>query len=154
MLERKRFIIDPENKRAEEVRANGIRYLQTLEITKPVEVIIRRYRRSLTDEQRGWFHKLCTMLGDEVGEQMGDIKQMVKQRVYGTEEHYVGGKAYTITPSSETDDEGEKRSVFDYAKLTDEVYRMGGEAGVSLPEPDPMLARRMKRRTHPEPEGL
>lgn len=144
-MKARRFVLDDTDKRSELWRANCLAYIKALKAPKPMEIIVRRYKRDKTAEQRGWFHSLCTLLGADVGYSMGAVKEIVKQRVFGTDTVAVGPRTYTVTPSSERDDDGEERKTDEYAKLIDEIYLLGAEAGIVLPDPDPMLARRMRR---------
>lgn len=139
MLKKKRYIL-----RGEEQLRNCLRYL-TEEVTlpdgkeqkKPYAVTIEPHVESLSREQQGWFHFLCEYLGNQIGYTEGEIKDMVKERVFGVDEKMgPDGKVYRFVKSSQYTEDGKKRNKIDYGRLIDGVYLLGGEAGVILPEPD------------------
>jgi len=144
----KTYILDP-HFRPEDIRANAINFITALILApqdKPVEIRIRTHTKTKSEEQRAWFHKCCQTLGDAIGEPMGHIKELVKQRVFGVDVVKIGKKSYVITSSSERDEDGELRSTVDYGRLIDDLYLLAAEAGVALPDPDPRLRRNVKRR--------
>ena len=101
---------------------------------RPYRVTIEPDFQDLTVEQRGGFHFLCGLLGKQTGYTEGEIKEMVKERVWGRDEK-IGpdGRVYQVLRSSEHDLDGKTTNVIDYAALIDDVYILGGEAGVVLP---------------------
>ena len=144
----KTYILDPQF-HTDRIRGNAIAFIHELKVDekdKPVEIRIRTKVKTKSEEQRAWFHKCCQTLGDAIGEPMGHIKELVKQRVFGVDVVKIGKKSYVITSSSERDDDGELRSTVDYGRLIDDLYLLAAEAGVALPDPDPRLRRNVKRR--------
>jgi hypothetical protein len=128
----RKFIIRKDDRNRDRIKANCLRAVSEVEAVIPgdVEVVIKKHVRNKTGEQRGWFHKLCQMLGDELGYTMGEIKELVKKDILGTREIRIGDRCTEVTESSE-------QQLRDrYSDLIEGVYRIGAEAGVVLPNPD------------------
>ena len=134
---KKRYVMHKDDKRKEIIRNNAVNYLKQVNLDKSVEVVIRQHRKSRTDEQRGGFHFLCETLGNRLGYTQGEIKDMVKQHVYGVHEVTVGERVYLVTESSEVNEDGEPRDTLDYGRLIDGIYNLAAEAGEVLPILDP-----------------
>lgn len=132
---KKKFIIDKDNENNKDVARLAVRFIKALCFEQSWEVIIKPYRKSLTEEQSGFFHVLCKYLADETGYRPKEIKIMVKQYVYGTKYKTVGGKRFVITESSVTDEDGESRSAKEYSELIEGIYELAAQAEVVLPPP-------------------
>ena len=133
----KRYILHADDKHKESVKANALSFISNLSMDKSVEIIIRRYRKSHSDEQRGSFHFLCQVFGDRLGYTKGEIKEMVKKHVYGVRTVHVGSKCFEVTESSEVDENGEPRDTLDYGRLIEGIYILAAEVGEILPALDP-----------------
>ena len=136
-MNEKRYVLHKDDPRKEIIRANAVNYLQNANLEKSVEIIIRPHRKSLTEEQRGGFHFLCQTLGDRLGYTLGEVKEMVKQHVYGSRTVKCGGHVFQVTESSEVNEDGELRDTLDYSRLLDGVYLLAAEAEEILPQLDP-----------------
>ena len=133
----KRYVLHKDDQRKELIRRNAVHYINQANLDKSLEIIIRPHRMSHTEFQRGGFHFLCKVLGDRLGYTLGEIKEMVKQHVYGMRTVNCGGHTFQVTESSEVNEDGEIRDTLDYSRLIDGVYRLAGEAGEVLPILDP-----------------
>ena len=69
--------------RSEQVRSNLLEYIRNLPLEPVMRISIKRHVNSKTEHQRGWFHKLCAMWGEELGMQAGDMKEIAKAKLFG-----------------------------------------------------------------------
>lgn len=113
------------------------------QVRRPYQVEIDKHVVSVKDEQRGGLHLLIGILARETGYTEGEMKLIVKERVWGCE-HKRGpdGRMYVFIRSSEHDESGKPTSAVDYSPLIDECYKLGGDLGIVLPELDPKLRKR------------
>ena len=100
-----------------------------------MEVIIQPHIDKKTDEQRAWFHVLCREMSAETGYTEGQIKEIIKQDVFGISEIFIGNRERYTTCSSEIDENGEPRSKPSYTQLIEGAYQLAAEAGIQLPNP-------------------
>ena len=80
-----------------DVRGRLIQTIEQLPVDKTWEVVIKPYVSQKTAEQRGWFHALCGIFGDEVGLTKGNIKEIVKSQIFGWEKINYGGIQGVLT---------------------------------------------------------
>lgn len=114
-----------------EIKHNLIRQINSLDPGKVWDIEIKEYRKPKSVSQRGWFHTLCKMLGDELGIPEGQIKELAKAQLFGWRQVTLGGVTFPVADGS-----SEKLNKLEYSGLIETVYRLGSEAGVSLPEAD------------------
>ncbi len=98
----------------------------------PMSVTIEPYIEGHSKEQRALFHVLCRQWGNQVGYTEGQVKEAIKQHVYGTDSIELGGKCITVTGSTETTSDGKLRDKSDYSELIEHAYRLAAEDGVIL----------------------
>lgn len=98
----------------------------------PLLLTVEPYIEGHSKEQRGLFHALCRQWGNEVGYTEGQVKEAIKQHVYGTDTVEIGGKVVTVTGSTEHTAEGKIRDKKDYSELIEHTYRLAAEDGVIL----------------------
>jgi hypothetical protein len=79
--------------------------------------------RNKSQEQRGFFHAICTEIGEQIGMTMGQVKEAVKIEHFGFEEYRIFGKWYRGLQSSEDADRE------NYSKLIDTAIRWAAEEG-------------------------
>lgn len=77
-----------------------------------------------TAAQRNAFHKLCRLIGKELGETPAHVKWAVKVEHFGLDEFKIGNKWYRAVKSSED----AKR--MEYSELIETAYRWAAEQGV------------------------
>lgn len=144
MKNERRFICE-----SERIRDNCIAHLLALPVpvegetdeqrkarrARTWEVEIRPYVKSKTAEQRAGFHWLCTILGNELGYDMDDIKEAAKRMALGTKEIRIGSDTFEVVKSSERND-GRPVNRIEYGALIDATYRLGSQAGITLPALD------------------
>lgn len=119
--------------RSERIKDNCVQNIRDIEIVEGryKRVTIADHVNSKTAQQRGWFHKLCAILGDEIGMQAGDIKEIAKAKLFGWRQVEYGGVTLTMA-----DGHSERLSAKRYGELIDTVYLLAGESGIQLPPPD------------------
>lgn len=120
----KRFIIN-----SKQVKLNAIAAVKQIMGADGMEVIIRPHKEDKTGEQRGWWHAMLKMIGDETGYTTEEVKELVKKSILGTKQITIGGKSMEVTESSEQLDK------MGYSELIDATYRLAAEAGIVLPNP-------------------
>lgn len=106
------------------------------------EVEVRPYVETLKDWQRGGLHFLINILAEETGYTPGEMKLIIKQRVWGVDEK-VGpdGRTYTFIRSSEHDENGRPTNKLEYSPLITECYVLGADLGITLPALDRWRSR-------------
>ena len=97
-----------------------------------MEVTIEPYVEKHSKDQRNLFHALCRQWGNECGYTMGQVKEAIKQHVYGTDSIEMGGRTVTVTGSTEVDADGKIRDKTDYSELIEHTYRLAAEDGIIL----------------------
>ena len=115
---------------SKQIKINAINAVKEIMGDDDMDVIIQKHKHDKTAEQRGWFHSLCKMLGDECGYTLEEVKELVKKDIIGTKLVTIGSKTKEVTESSEGLDK------MGYSELIEGIYRLGAEAGVVLPNPD------------------
>ncbi len=124
-----KFILWPEKP---DIKVNCLDAVNGLDPEKTWDVVIKRHVNSKTKKQRGWFHVLCQILGDEIGMHEGQIKEIAKAQLFGWKKFTYGGVELVMA-----DGHSETLNGIRYGQLTDIVYQMGSDAGIQLPPPDP-----------------
>jgi hypothetical protein len=97
--------------------------LKNISLEKPVKVTVSEYKENKTDEQRSAFHILCRVLGQELGYNENEMKQVIVAEVYGSQQ-VLGHEVYQSTEKLKRDD---------YASLITQIYIIAGGLGVQLP---------------------
>ena len=123
------FILRNDNT-LERVKAGLYHELKAANYDKPIQVTLSLYKEDKTGEQRGLFHTLCKLLGDELGYTLHEIKELVKAEMLPSKMVTVAGITKEITESSE------KLKRDGYSELIEATYRLAAEAGVVLPLPN------------------
>ena len=98
----------------------------------PIEITIEPYVEKHSNEQRALFHVLCREWGNQAGYTEGQVKEAIKQHVYGTDTVNIGGRAVEVTGSTERTADGKLRDKTDYSELIEHTYRLAAEDGVIL----------------------
>jgi hypothetical protein len=92
-----------------------------------MEVLIRPHKDNHTAQQQRFFHALCKLFADEVGESPDAIKQAAKKEAFGSQIVKVGDiEVEVMKPSSLA-----KRD--EYSALIETLYRQAAFCGVVLP---------------------
>jgi len=117
-----RFIIN-----SKQVKRNCLDAVMEIRGDDQMEVVIQKHKRRKTDEQRSFWHVLLSILGEETGYTLGEVKYLVKAAVIGSETVSVGNMTVEVVPSSEKQDRER------YSELIEATYRIAAEAGIELP---------------------
>lgn len=124
----KRFTLRPD---MPQVKGNAISFINGLSTESLWDIEITPHKKPKSVSQRGWFHALCKMLGDEMGIPEGQIKELAKAQILGWRTVTLGGITFPVADGS-----SEKLNRMEYSDLIEVLYRMAAEAGVYLPEAD------------------
>ena len=116
--------------RTDIIRANAVMLAGAIPLEPLHECIIRPYEEDKTAEQRGWYHVLCGLFGDEVGLTLGEIKEITKAKLAGWKTISYGGIDLVVA-----DMRSEKLSKKKYSQLIEVVYMLAADAGITLPPP-------------------
>lgn len=114
-----------------QVKENCIEAIRALEGEWDIE--IEEHKKPKTNSQRGTFHWLCGLFGEEIGLALGQVKELVKGQIFGWKHVKIGGVSFPIADGS-----SEELDRLGYATLIDTLYQIAAESGVRLPEPDPL----------------
>ena len=98
---------------------------------KEIDVTISPHKRAKTSSQRNWFHKMCSIFGDEMGLTQGQVKDIAKAQIVGWRHVKVGGVDIVVPDGSSED-----MSRLEYSEMIEALYRVAAESGVALPSPD------------------
>jgi hypothetical protein len=117
--------------RSERIRDSLLEAIKDMPLEPLQRVVISKHINNKTANQRGWFHALCAIWGDELGMQAGDMKEIAKAKLFGWKQINYGGIMLTLA-----DGRSEKLNAKEYGELIDTVYLLAGESGIELPPPD------------------
>jgi len=98
---------------------------------REIDITIKPHSRAKTTSQRGWFHKLCSIFGDELGLTQGQVKDIAKAQILGWRHVKVGGVDIVVPDGSSED-----LSRLEYSEMIEALYRLAAESGVALPSPE------------------
>jgi hypothetical protein len=98
---------------------------------KEFDVTIKPHKRAKTSSQRNWFHKLCSIFGDEMGLTQGQVKDIAKAQILGWKHVVIRGVDIVVPDGS-----SEELSRLEYSELIESLYRVAAESGVALPSPE------------------
>ena len=98
---------------------------------KEFDVTISPHKRAKTSSQRNWFHKLCSIFGDEMGLTQGQVKDIAKAQILGWKHVVIRGVDIVVPDGS-----SEELSRLEYSELIESLYRVAAESGVALPSPE------------------
>jgi hypothetical protein len=147
----KAFVIDPKDPNADQVRANLHEFIDKLPRDKPWEWKWERFVKKRTNSQNhALFGVAYPALTDATGFTKDELHEAFCKRFFGTVEREFMGERVTRPFRTTTTDEHGKPDVIGtepFARFYDMVQQVGAEAGVYVPDPDPMhgLSKRFER---------
>jgi len=97
-----------------------------------LDVNISEYIPDQTDSQRGYFHTMCKVFADAVGESPDAIKWIVKKETFGSEDKNIAGVHIEEVKSTAKG----STNKMEYSELIETLLRLAAFANVYIPEPD------------------
>ena len=94
-----------------------------------VEVIVRPYKKNRSLEQNDMFHAWCGTIADKTGHSKGEVKDILLESVFGSEEYLnlQGEKRSRLRSSSDL-------SRSEMSELIERTTQLGIELGAEVPE--------------------
>lgn len=127
------------------VRANLDSFLNRLPDTKSWQIEVKEYRKSRSNAQNNaLFGVAYPAICKETGYEPDELHDAMCRKFFGTVGVDVLGMVITRAVRTTTTNEDGRRDVMaagDFADFYAMVQRVGAEAGIDVPEPDPMRGR-------------
>jgi len=104
-------------------------YLDDPNTQVPLEVIVRPYKKNRSLEQNDMFHAWCGTIADKTGHSKGEVKDILLESVFGSEEYLnlQGEKRSRLRSSSDL-------SRSEMSELIERTTQLGIELGADVPE--------------------
>jgi hypothetical protein len=121
--------------RNDDIRDICVSWLQAIEINEDgvgenkLEVVVKPYKKNRSLEQNDMFHAWCGTIADKTGHSKQEIKQIMVETTFGTEE-FLNLKGLVRTRLKETS--GMK--VGEMSELLERTIQIGIELGAEVPE--------------------
>lgn len=96
---------------------------------KDVELYIKERKKGLTGQQRAYAHKLLSIMADETGNALEDLKVRLKWKLGLIEKFWVEGNEVVSVRSTESLKRGE------YSTFIEAIREWMEGAGIKVPEP-------------------
>lgn len=126
------------------VRANLDSFLNRLPDTKSWQVEVKEYRKSRSNAQNNaLFGVAYPAICRETGYDPDELHEAMCKKFFGTVEREVMGEVTKRPARTTTTNVYGQRDVLNAAEFADfyaMVQRIGAEAGIDVPDPDPMRA--------------
>jgi len=125
-MSNKRWIL-----RSDDIRNLCLSWIQEVEIREDdmLEVVVKPYKKNRSLEQNDMFHAWCGTIADKTGHSKQEIKQIMVESTFGTEE-FLNLKGVSRTRLKETS--GMK--VGEMSELLERTIQIGIELGAEVPE--------------------
>jgi len=108
-----------------------VEYISTLDLEDPqlLEVIVKPYKKNRSLEQNDMFHAWCGTIADKTGHSKGEVKDILLESVFGSEEYLnlQGEKRSRLRSSSDL-------SRSEMSELIERTTQLGIELGAEVPE--------------------
>jgi hypothetical protein len=108
-----------------------VEYISTLDLEDPqlLEVIVRPHKKNRSLEQNDMFHAWCGTIADKTGHSKGEVKDILLESVFGSEEYLnlQGEKRSRLRSSSDL-------SRSEMSELIERTTQLGIELGAEVPE--------------------
>lgn len=138
------FILHKGHPDRELVKGNAQAFLDRLPESHSWRVTVERYVKTRTDPQNhALFGVAYPPLVEATGHTKDELHEAFCRRFFGTVERDVCGQRITRPLRTTTTDENGRRNVIDAGAFSDfyaMVQQVGSEAGVFVPDPDPLHA--------------
>jgi hypothetical protein len=137
-----KFILHAGDDERMRVLANCCKWLGELPVTKSWEVTIKRYVKARTDPQNhALFGVAYPVLSAETGFTKDELHEAFCKRFFGTVDREVMGQMQSKPFRTTTTGADGRRDVISTEQFSDfyaMVQQVGSEAGVFVPDPDPL----------------
>lgn len=128
------------------IKANVHAFIDRLPETKSWRIEIKEDRKERTDPQNhALFGVAYPALEAATGYTKDELHEAFCRRFFGTVEREVMGQIVTKPYRTTTTNERGERDVIpahDFARFYDTVQQVGAEAGIDVPDPDPLHSQR------------
>ena len=108
-----------------------VEYISTLDLEDPqlLEVMVKPYKKNRSLEQNDMFHAWCGTIADKTGHSKGEVKDILLESVFGSEEYLnlQGEKRSRLRSSSDL-------SRSEMSELIERTTQLGIELGAEVPE--------------------
>ena len=108
-----------------------LEYISILDLEDPqlLEVIVRPYKKNRSLEQNDMIHAWCGTIADKTGHSKGEVKDILLESVFGSEEYLnlQGEKRSRLRSSSDL-------SRSEMSELIERTTQLGIELGAEVPE--------------------
>ena len=108
-----------------------LEYISILDLEDPqlLEVIVRPHKKNRSLEQNDKFHAWCGTIADKTGHSKGEVKDILLESVFGSEEYLnlQGEKRSRLRSSSDL-------SRSEMSELIERTTQLGIELGAEVPE--------------------
>ena len=117
--------------RDDTIRELCLSWLGAIELDKenPLEVLVKPYKKNRSLEQNDMFHAWCCTIADKTGHSKQEIKQIMVESTFGTEE-FLNLQGRTRTRLKETSG----MTVGEMSELLERTIQIGIELGAEVPE--------------------
>ena len=117
--------------RDDTIRELCLSWLGAIELDKenPLEVLVKPYKKNRSLEQNEMFHAWCGTIADKTGHSKQEIKQIMVESTFGTEE-FLNLQGRTRTRLKETSG----MTVGEMSELLERTIQIGIELGAEVPE--------------------
>ncbi len=119
------FIIKDETRRDSVINA-----VRMLNISNPVSVEIKEYKKNRSTSQNRMYWKWVNVLADYQGYASEEMHEVLKQSLLGTIQRKIMGNEYLIAKSTS------KLTTVEFSSYLERIEELAGKLQISLPKPD------------------
>lgn len=119
-------------------RDYALRLISALDLSKKWAVTVKKYVKPRSNSQNALFHKWCSVIADEVGDDIESVKHDLKCMFLGTSEHVskITGEI-TQRPKHTSD-----LNTAEFADLMNKIEAFANsQLGIALPSPLDLIER-------------
>ena len=135
------YVLHKSDPRRDGIRANLHAFVDRLPETKSWRVEVKEYRKDRTDAQNAALFGVAYPAFRDTGYTPDELHDAFCRRFFGTVEREVMGESVSAPRRTTTRNERGERDVIsrqDFSDFYRMVQQVGAEAGVDVPDPDPM----------------
>lgn len=121
----KKFRLTPENK--DTVINSAIEFIKVIEVTFPIEIVIKPYRKNRSLEQNEYYWVVLTHISSETGHSKEDLHDMLRNKFLGMQTKSVCNEEIQYLPSTR------KLKVGEMADYITQIEAWAALLGIRLP---------------------